>query len=147
MTSDPLSNLFNITNTIVLPFWLIMIALPRWAWARRLIGSPWIVAPVALIYTALVLPSLPTLLPTLASPDLNALAAALGTPAGTTTVWAHMLALDLFAGRWAYLDAIERKIHPALVALPLFCTLMFGPLGLLLYLLLRLIVGRSRADA
>ncbi len=116
-----------------------MIALPRWDWAKKLIGSPLIVLPPVLIYAALVLPQLPGLFGQLASPSLEGIAALLGTPAGATAGWAHFLAFDLFVGRWAYLDAIERGTPAWFMAPVLFMTLMFGPIGLLAYLLVRLI--------
>lgn len=132
-----LDALFNVGNLLVMPFWLIMIALPRWAWARRLIASPLIAVPPALIYAALVLPQVGMLLPLLAGPNLGSIAALLGTPLGSTVGWMHFLAFDLFVGRWAYLDAIERGIHPLIMVPILFLTLMLGPIGLLLYLLIR----------
>lgn len=139
-----LDALFNLGNLLVMPFWLIMIALPRWAWARRVIASPLIVVPPALIYAALVLPQIGALLAVLAGPNLGGIAALLGTPQGSTIGWMHFLAFDLFVGRWVYLDAIDRKIPALLMAPILFLTLMLGPLGLLLYLIVRLIVRRLK---
>ncbi len=132
-----LDALFNLGNLLVMPFWLIMIALPRWAWARRVMASPLIVVPPALIYAALVLPQVGSLLPLLAGPNLGSIATLLGTPLGSTVGWMHFLAFDLFVGRWAYLDAIDRRISSLLMAPILFLTLMLGPVGLLLYLLIR----------
>jgi hypothetical protein len=40
-------------------------------------------------------------------------------------------------GRWVYLDAIEKRIHPLLVAPTLFFVFMLGPLGFTLYLIVR----------
>lgn len=137
MGSMNLDVLFSVGNLLVMPFWLIMIALPRWAWARRLIASPLIVVPPALIYAALVLPQVGSLMATLAGPTVANIVALLGTPLGSTIGWMHFLAFDLFVGRWAYLDAIDRGIPAILMAPILFLTLMLGPLGLLLYLLLR----------
>lgn len=56
--------------------------------------------------------------------------------------WLHYLAFDLFVGVFITRDGLERGV-PALLVLPcLPLTLMFGPLGLLLYLALRLARGR-----
>ena len=63
----------------------------------------------------------------------------LGEPAGATIGWVHFLAFDLFVGRWAYLDSRERSISAWLMAPVLFFTLMFGPMGFVLYLVLRTI--------
>jgi hypothetical protein len=50
--------------------------------------------------------------------------------------WVHFLAFDLFAGTWEAEDAGRRRI-PGWIMLPcLFLTLMAGPAGLLLYLLI-----------
>ena len=52
--------------------------------------------------------------------------------------WLHYLAFDLFIGSWIAADGLERRI-PALLILPcLPLTFLFGPLGLLLFILLRL---------
>ena len=135
--------LFRLANLLVMPFWLLVIFLPFWGWTKRIIGSPWIAVPAALLYATLVLPGVIGLLGQLANPELGQIAALLGTPAGATIAWAHFVAFDLFVGRWVYLDSRERKITAWLVSPILFFVLMFGPLGLLLYLVTRLLVARD----
>jgi hypothetical protein len=134
--------LFQMSNLLVMPFWFLMILLPFWSWTKRIIGSPWIAAPAALLYASLVLPQAGGLLGALANPQLAQIAALLGTPAGATIGWVHFLAFDLFVGRWVYLDSRERKLTAWLVSPILFVVLMFGPLGLLLYLLVRFFLTR-----
>lgn len=129
--------LFNLINASVVPFWLMMMLLPQWRWTQRIIGSPLIALPPALIYAFLVLPQLPELLVIFSAPTVASIAELLGTPAGTTVGWAHFLAFDLLIGRWIYLDSRERSIHPLLVFFPLVFVFMFGPVGFLLYLALR----------
>jgi hypothetical protein len=52
--------------------------------------------------------------------------------------WVHILALDLFAGAWIARDALRLEIpRPALVVC-LLLTFMLAPLGIALYLLIRL---------
>ena len=77
------------------------------------------------------------LLPLLANPSLASIAALLGTPAGATLAWVHMLAFDVFIGRWIYLDSRENRVSPWLMAPMLTCVLLVGPLGFLLYLAVR----------
>jgi hypothetical protein len=136
------AQLFQMSNLLVMPFWFLMILLPFWSWTKRIIGSPWIAAPAALLYASLVLPQAGGLLGALANPQLAQIAALLGTPAGATIGWVHFLAFDLFVGRWVYLDSQERKLTAWLVSPILFVVLMFGPLGLLLYLLVRFFLTR-----
>lgn len=56
--------------------------------------------------------------------------------------WLHYLAFDLFVGAWIVRDGLESAV-PRLLLLPcLPLTFLFGPAGLLLYLVLRLASGR-----
>jgi hypothetical protein len=55
----------------------------------------------------------------------------------------HFLAFDLFVGRWAYLDSRQRGTSAWIVSPILFLILMVGPLGLLLYLFVRLLPART----
>jgi hypothetical protein len=139
-----MDTLFNIANLTVVPFWLIMIALPRWPWAVRVIRSPLIALPPALIYAAIVLPQM-----TQGGFDVSSFGSLpgvmslLSSPQGVAAGWAHFLAFDLLIGRWVYLDALEPRIHPALLVLPLFFVFMLGPIGFLLYLAVRWIARRT----
>lgn len=143
----PMNSLFSISNLLVLPFWALMIFLPHWRWTKRLLASPLVAVPPALIYAALVVPQLGGLFGALANPELNAIAALLGTPAGATIGWVHFLAFDLLVGRWAYLDSREKNITAWLASPALFMVLMVGPVGFLLYLGLRYAWGRRRRPA
>jgi hypothetical protein len=52
--------------------------------------------------------------------------------------WLHYLAFDLFVGAWIVRDGLETRV-PRLLLIPcLALTFLFGPSGLLLYLVLRL---------
>ena len=138
--------LFQLSIFLTLPFWLLMILLPMWRWTQRIIGSPWIAVPAALLYAILTLPQLGALLPLLANPSLASIVALLGTPAGATLAWVHMLAFDVFIGRWIYLDSRENRINPWLMAPVLACVLLVGPLGFLLYLAVRALTTKPRVQ-
>ena len=129
--------LFGLTFAVAAPFWALMILLPGWSWTRRIIASPLIVLPVVVIYALLVIPAFGEVLPAVASPTLGGVRELLGTADGAAAAWAHMLAFDLFVGRWSWLDSRTRAI-PALIMSPvLLLTILLGPLGLLVYLLVR----------
>ncbi|MFI7547107.1 ABA4-like family protein [Actinoplanes sp. NPDC049599] len=129
--------LFGLTFAVAAPFWALMILLPGWSWTRRIIASPLIVLPVVLIYAVLVIPAFGEVLPAVASPTLDGVRELLGTADGAAAGWAHMIAFDLFVGRWSWLDSRDRGV-PALVMAPvLLLTILLGPLGLLAYLLVR----------
>jgi len=120
-----------------MPFWLLMIFAPKWSFTKKIIGSLWIVVPIALLYAVLIIPQASALLPQLANPTLNTIASGLGTPEGATVGWIHFLAFDLFVGRWAYLDSRAKSLNIWMTGIALFFILMMGPFGLLLYLALR----------
>jgi hypothetical protein len=128
---------FQASFVLVAPFWGLMIFLPRWPVSERVLRSPWIAAPAALLYLVLIAPDLGGILGALAAPDLATISAALATEPATTVAWAHFLAFDLFVGRWIYLDARPRALSPLLMGVLLFLTLVLGPIGLLGYLLVR----------
>lgn len=129
--------LFSLTFLLAAPFWALMILLPGWSWTRRIIASPLIALPVVLIYALLVVPAMGDVLPAVANPTLGGVRELLGTANGAAAGWAHMIALDLFVGRWAWLDARERGIPHLVVAPILVLTIMLGPLGLAAYLAAR----------
>jgi hypothetical protein len=129
--------IFSLSNLFVMPFWALMILVPRWRWTQRSVQIPFFVAILALLYAVLVISQLAALLPILSQPSVANVAALLGTPAGATIGWIHFLAFDLFVGRWIYLDSQERSISAWFVSPLLFLTLMLGPLGFLCYLCLQ----------
>jgi Domain of unknown function (DUF4281) len=60
---------------------------------------------------------------------------------GFLVAWAHFITLDLFTGVWIFRDAKYYGINPILF---LIVTLFAGPLGLMIYLLVR--QRRSKQD-
>ncbi len=126
--------LFSVASLLVVPFWALMILAPGWGWTRRVVGSPWIAAPLAVPYGLLVLPRVGEVFA--AFDSAAGVAGLLGIPWGATVAWLHFLAFDLFVGRWVYLDGRERGIHPLAMAPVLLLTFLLGPLGFLAYLVL-----------
>jgi hypothetical protein len=54
--------------------------------------------------------------------------------------WIHFLTISLFLGVWIANDAIKYNIHKYIVFFPLMLTYFSGPVGLFLYLILRLLI-------
>ncbi len=128
--------LFDLANAYVMPFWLLMIFAPKWSWTRKILSSPWVLVPLAAAYLRLMGPQFLQTLPLLAKPELESVSALLGTHEGTTVGWIHFLCFDLFVGRWIYLDSRSRNLSALLISPVLFLTLMFGPVGWLVYFLI-----------
>jgi hypothetical protein len=58
--------------------------------------------------------------------------------------WVHYLAFDLLIGTWEARDARERRVPHWLLIPCLFLTFMFGPVGWLLYMGVRLASSRLK---
>jgi len=63
-----------------------------------------------------------------------------------TAGWIHIMGMDMFAGGWIARDGVERRVPVALLFPLLVLTFVFGPSGLLLYILARFAL-RRRAPA
>lgn len=132
-----MTRIFWLGTLLPLPFWLLMILLPDWRWTRRVIASPLVAAPPAVVYVALMAPRLRTVAPAIRNPTLPSVAALLSTPDGATLAWLHMVMADLFVGRWIYLDARARGLGPRLTSPLLVLAVVFSPAALLLHLAVR----------
>ena len=121
--------IFNVANIFVLPFWVLMIFLPKWKVTQRVMESYLPFVPLAAAYLYLFITSItPENAQALSSPQLADLARAFADEKVTATGWIHFLTLDLFTGRYIYLEGQKTgvwTIHS--LALCLFA----GPLGLL----------------
>ncbi len=120
-----------------MPFWFLMIFLPRWKYTKTIIASPYIIVPAALLYALLIIPNIGSTFMLLLNPNLDGISKLLGSSSGATIAWVHFLAFDLFVGRYAYLESQKRNLNPILMGLVLFSILMYGPLGALIFVTLR----------
>lgn len=132
-----MNELFQLSNLLVMPWWVLMIIAPRWHRTTQIVGSSLIFVPIAILYSVLVLPDFVTLLPELANPQLAGISALLSTPTGATVAWIHFLAFDLFVGRWIYHDSEQLSIARWIQSACLLATFMAGPFGCLCYLIVR----------
>ena len=64
-------------------------------------------------------------------------------PVSMLAGWTHYLVFDLFVGAWIVRDGIRRNISAIVRAPCLVFTFMFGPIGLALYLLVRIAKGKG----
>lgn len=146
------STLFDLSFYLAAPFWALMILFPTWGWTRRIVSSPWIVAPTLVVWAILAVPVFPELWDVVTQPSLDKLQTMAADPTVVALLWAQIIAWDLFIGRWMYLDSRDRGVHPLAMAPILLFTILLSPIGLPLYLLLRLALGsasrgREPADA
>lgn len=135
--------IFSLSSLLVMPFWLLLIFLPRWRITQRVMAGPGTAVPAALLYAMLVLPRFGEIFTAVSNPTLMSMTTLLGDPTGATIAWVHFLAFDLFVGRWVYLDGRSHNISAWFISPILLMVLMLGPIGFLLYLVLRTVVARQ----
>ncbi len=57
--------------------------------------------------------------------------------------WIHFISINLFAGGWIVKDSQKLLINKFLIILPLIITYLIGPIGLLVYWLIRIFYAKS----
>lgn len=132
----PLEMLFKWANYAVLPFWLLLIAVPRWRWTQRLVHGPAVVLLLTPIY-AFLLFGYATAPEGMTFLTLYGVMIGFSSPHIVAAGWIHYLIFDLFVGAWEARDALRRGVPRWLLIPSLLGTLLFGPIGLLLYVVAR----------
>ena len=136
---------FSLVNLSVMPAWVMLVFLPRWSVTRSLVHSMLYPLMLGVVYTL--------------GLGFSVFGGMGGDGAGFTTIeavralfsvdigilvgWTHFLIFDLFVGAWAARDARRRGFHHGLLIPCLFFTFMAGPLGLLLYVILRRVTKKG----
>jgi hypothetical protein len=134
--------LFSLCNTLVLPQWLLLILAPRWRWTQKLRDSYIIPLVLALVYGYLILAHIG------AAPDggFSSLTGVKNLFANDFLLlagWIHYLAFDLFVGSWIARDAQQQSVKNLLIIPCLLFAFMLGPVGFLLYQLIKRFVGKK----
>ena len=134
---------FQITNPLALVGWVLLLFAPLIPkWSDRIAGYA-IPALLALIYAVMLIShagegeggfgSLPEVMSLFTVPGL------------VMAGWLHYLAFDLFIGAWEVRTARRQGIPHWMVVPCLALTLFAGPIGLLLFLLLRVAMRRRQS--
>ena len=137
----PLEMLFKAATYTVIPFWLLLIIAPRWSLTQRLVHGPVVVLLLTPIYAYMLFGYSP-------APDgtnffsLYGVMIGFSAPQIVVAGWIHYLIFDLFVGAWESRDALRRGVPYWLVIPCLLATLMFGPIGLLAYVVVRFVSRR-----
>jgi Domain of unknown function (DUF4281) len=125
--------IFTAGNLLVLPFWAIMILLPNWGITRKVMNSFIPFAVLAALYIYLFVASItPENAAALSNPKLADIAKFFGEETAAATGWIHFLVMDLFVGRWIYLEGQKTGVW---TVHSLALCLVAGPMGLLSHIL------------
>ncbi|HEX8492336.1 MAG TPA: ABA4-like family protein [Pyrinomonadaceae bacterium] len=132
--------LFKICSWLAVLGWLLLIFVPRWKWSARVIAGIVIPLLLGLLYLSLIATHFGESGGGFGS--LAEVSQLFRNPYNLLAGWVHYLAFDLFIGSWEVRDAQRLGIHHLLVVPCLVLTFMLGPVGLLLYFVLRSILKR-----
>ncbi len=130
--------IFAVVNMIALVSWIVLAVAPRWIVTRKLLGSGAVPLLLAIAYAVLIVAFFGA-----AEGSFGSLAGVMKLFTNEWAVlagWIHYLAFDLVVGIWEVSDSQARGISHWLVIPCLFFTFMFGPIGFLMYWLLRILL-------
>ena len=139
-------NIYLWTNFGILPLWLMLIMIPNSKFTQFFVNS--IIVPLILsatytyiIYQAILMdePIFDFFKLYLSLDNLYTLFA---TENFLLVFWLHFLALNLFLGSWISRDGIKHNMPRSLVFLPLILVYFTGPLGLVLYWIIRVFYAK-----
>ena len=131
-------SVFQTCSTIAMAGWLVLLIIsPFWSsFDKFLIGI--VITLFAIVYAWLIFRVFrPEDFEKFGS--LNGVMELFTDKTAVTAGWVHYLAFDLLTGIWIKKNAQKYNIHHLILIPCLLLTFMLGPIGLLLYLLVRLI--------
>jgi hypothetical protein len=134
------TTLFNVLNMAALVAWAALILLPRWpALLSALLYLG--VGGLCLLYACGLIAVLTGVIPAgEGGADFTTIVGVrsiFASNAGVVIGWAHYLAFDLFVGIWIARDADAKSISRFIQAPILAVTFLAGPLGLIVWLIVR----------
>ncbi|MFP6664112.1 MAG: ABA4-like family protein [Deltaproteobacteria bacterium] len=132
-------DVFLVCNRAVIPAWLLLAVAPGWKWTQQLVHAIWIPLLLGLVYIWAMLSGSGSAAEGAGFGSLGGVMLLFANPSAMLAGWVHYLAFDLFVGAWEARDARRLDIPAWMVAPCLFLTLMAGPVGLLLYGILRMV--------
>lgn len=140
--NEKLSKIFLGQSRLVMIGWLALWIMPFWAPAKLVVIA--VLAIMCMVYAYVVvfgkkyeinerLSSIKGFF------SLKGVMRLFENPRNTLAAWLHILVFDLTVGLLISIDALQQGISNWFVAPLLFLSLMFGPGGLLVYLIIRII--------
>ena len=132
---------FSFCSTLVLPGWLLLVFFPRWRPVGHIITGI-IVTVLALVYAYFIFTNLqPADMKSFST--LKGVMALFTNEQAVLAGWIHYLAFDLMTGLFEVKNAEKHSISQWLLVPCLFFTFMLGPVGLLLYFIIRSVKTRQ----
>ena len=140
-------NIYLWANFGVLPFWLMLIFIPNSRFTQFFVNS--IILPLILsaayvyaIYQAILFEE-PIFDFFKLYLNLDNLYTIFATESFLLIFWLHFLALNLFLGSWVSRDGVKYNISRSLLFIPLILIYFAGPLGLVMYWIIRVFFAKK----
>lgn len=138
MTPD---QLFDLVNTLALVSWLLLLVFPFKERVRQLLFGGTITG-LSVLYAALFLSYFePSSMSSFST--LDGLMGLFAIKEAVLIGWVHYLAFDLLAGLYISKDAEKNEISAWIIRPIFLMTFMAGPLGLLIYIIVRTIRSKK----
>ena len=130
--------IFNIYNTGILIFWLLLLVFPKSKLTQKMTDFPWIPLVIAFGYIYFLGTS-----DSIFSVDFSSLSGLTemfqnSNPRGVAAGWLHYLAFDFWVGCWILRDSQKKGVKHAFIIFPMLFTFMLGPVGVIIYTLVLL---------
>lgn len=135
------AQIFQFVNTFVLPGWLLLIFLPKWKWTDKIITG--IIATILAIFYVYYIAKIFTPADIKSFGSLQGVMQLFTNETAVLAGWIHYLAFDLMTGLFEIKNAQKHNISHLLIIPCLFFTFMLGPVGLLLFFLIRFIKTKN----
>lgn len=139
--------LFTICNTSILIAWGLLLFIPNWRVTIRLSERPFIPLFLSGFYLYFMWVN-----GGMGEVDFSSLDGIIAlyersTPELIAAGWLHYLAFDFWVGCWILREAKRKEIKHGWIIFPLLATFMLGPVGILLYEIIKLFLGIKNIDS
>jgi hypothetical protein len=135
------TSIFSLGNSCILIGWILLIFLPNWKYTQASILNGLIVL-YALVYTYLILKDIGDFRADSFSSLAN-VKALFQNDNAVAAGWFHYLAFDLFVGAYIVRKSISLGISRVFYTLALPFTFMFGPMGYLIFFIIKSLKTKS----
>ncbi len=137
--------IYSVLNLSVIPAWVLLIIFPNARLTKQVVHSCLYPVLIGLFYIVCLTLSMGFghSAPGTSMSSIGGVTALFSHPNGVLTGWSHFLVFDLFVGAWIGRDRAEWGISHWLAAPTQLLTFMFGPVGLFLYIILRLVMRKG----
>lgn len=136
--------IFNIFNSGILLFWMLLLFFPKQSITQKVIAYPWVPLVIAFGYIYFMGMTSGTFSADFTS--LNGLTKMFqnANPQGVAAGWLHYLAFDFWVGCWILKNSQEKGVKHLWMLVPMLFTFMLGPVGIIIYTLVLLLQGKLK---